>query len=182
MSYGDRGTGTYVLLPLPKACFLRLDLLGEALAEGLFFLLELGVFELARLLLAKLAHLHLSLAVVLVVELLGHGDQIKHVGTDQQRAQLAEVAVVLILNYGRVVSVDCTARRRKKRTLGNTPQVFAPLDNPAVRRGHVLRGTNDREWQRRDKYTGVLGRSLIIGVDGRLVDTDALGRNHFTNL
>ena len=60
-----------MLLPLPEPGLLRLDLLGEALPESLLLLLELGVLELAGLLLARLAHLHLRVAVVLVVELLG---------------------------------------------------------------------------------------------------------------
>ena len=68
------------------------------------------------------------------------------------------------------------------RTLGNTPQVLTTLDHPAVGRGYVLRGTNDGKRHRGDKDAGVLGRSLIIGVDGRLVDTDALRCDHFTNL
>ena len=89
---------TYVLLPLSEPRFLGLDLFRETLAKRLFLLLELGVFELPRLLLAELAHLHLSLAVVLVVQLFGRGNEVKHVGTDQQRTQLAEVAVILILN------------------------------------------------------------------------------------
>ena len=90
---------TYVLLPLPEAGLLGLDLLGEALAERLFLLLELGVLELARLALAELANLHLRLAVVLVVELLCCRDEVEHVRPDQQRAQLAEVTVVLVLDY-----------------------------------------------------------------------------------
>lgn len=88
----------YVLFPLPEARFLRLDLLGEPLAKRLLLLLELGVLELAWLLLPKLAHLHLRLPVVLVVELLRRGDQIEHVRANEERSQLAEVAVVLVLN------------------------------------------------------------------------------------
>lgn len=74
----------YVLFPLPEARFLRLDLLCEPLAESLLLLLELGVLELARFLLSKLPHLHLGLAIVLVMQLLGGGDEIEHVSADQQ--------------------------------------------------------------------------------------------------
>lgn len=100
-----------MLLPLPEAGLLRLDLLREALPELLLFLLELGVVELLDLAFAILARLHLLLAVVLVVRLFGGGDKVQHVGADEERAQLAEIAVVLIL--------DCRAgkvsfmRRRK---------------------------------------------------------------------
>src|SRR4051794_16414439 len=51
------------LFPLPEALLLNLDLLGEALAQRLFLLLELGVVELAGAGLAKLASLHLPRAV-----------------------------------------------------------------------------------------------------------------------
>jgi hypothetical protein len=89
---------TDMLLPLPEAGFLGLDLLGEALSEGFFLFLELGVVRLLDTGLAKLASLHLLQAIVLVVVFLSGVDQIQHVGTDQQRSQLAEVAVVLIFN------------------------------------------------------------------------------------
>ncbi len=59
---------THVLLPLPEARLLRLDLLREPLAERLLLLLELRVLELARLLLPEFARLHLRLPVVLVVQ------------------------------------------------------------------------------------------------------------------
>ena len=87
-----------MLLPLPEPGLLRLDLLGELLPECLFFLLELGVVEFLDLGLAKLASFHLLLPVVLVVELLSGGNEIKHVRADQQRSQLLEIAVVLILD------------------------------------------------------------------------------------
>ena len=89
---------THVLLPLPEPALLRLDLLREPLPERLLLLLELGVLELARLLLAKLARLHLRLPVVLVVELLRGRDEVQHVRADQEGPQLPEVAVVLVLN------------------------------------------------------------------------------------
>lgn len=90
--------GTYMLLPLPEAGFLGLDLLCEALPELLFLLLELRVLELAGLGLARLARLHLSLAVVLIVRFFRSRDEIQHVRADEQRTQLAEVTVVLVLD------------------------------------------------------------------------------------
>ena len=91
-----------MLLPLPEARLLRLDLLREPLPERLLLLLELGVLELARLLLAGLAHLHLRMTVVLVVQLFRRRDEVQHVRADEERAQFAEVTVVLVLNYTRV--------------------------------------------------------------------------------
>lgn len=92
-----------MLLPLAETGFLGLDLLSEALAESLFLLLELGVVELLDLRLAELARLHLLLAVVLVVQLLRRRYEVEHVRADQQRAELAEVAVVFVL--------DCKEKR-----------------------------------------------------------------------
>ena len=91
---------TYVLLPLPEAGLLGLDLLGEALAERLLLLLELGVLELSRLLFAKLANLHLSLTVVLVVEFFGGRDEVQHVCADEKGTEFTEVAVAFVLNCG----------------------------------------------------------------------------------
>jgi len=87
-----------MLLPLPEASFLRFDLLGESPAKLLLFLLELGVVELLHLALAILAGLHLLLAVVFVVALLSSRNEVEHECADEQRTQLAEVAVVLVLH------------------------------------------------------------------------------------
>ena len=87
-----------MLLPLSEPGLLCLDLLRETLAKSLFLFLELGVVELLDLGLAILPGLHLLLTVVLIVELFGSGDQVQHVRPDEQRAELLEVAVILILN------------------------------------------------------------------------------------
>ena len=155
---------TYVLLPLPEARLLGLDLLREPFPERLLLLLELGVLELARLLLAELARLHLRLAVVLVVEVLRRRDEVQHVRADEERAQLAEVAVVLVLD------------------LGHTPEVLTTLDNAAVGRRHVLRRTDDGEGHRVREDARVLGADLVVRLDGRLVDPDTLGLDNLANL
>lgn len=95
---GKGASETYVLFPLPESGLLRLDLLCEPLAQALLFLLELRVVQLLDLGLAELASLHLLLAVVLVVQLLGSVDKIKHVGADQEGTELLEVTVILIFN------------------------------------------------------------------------------------
>lgn len=119
--------GDELLLPLPEALLLDLDLLGEALAESLLLLLELGVVELAWAGLAELAGLHLLCAVCLVVKLLGGVDQIEHVSSDEDRAELLEVAVVLVLD------------------LSNTPGVLTALDDAAIASLNVLLGTDNGE-------------------------------------
>ena len=96
-----------MLLPLPEPGLLGLDLLSELLAQSLLFLLELGVVELLDLGLAELACLHLLLTVVLVVQLLGSADQVKHVCADEERPELLEVAMVLVLDCGTPARSDC---------------------------------------------------------------------------
>ena len=88
----------YVLFPLPESSFLGLDLFRKLLPQLLFLLLELGVVELLGLGFAELAGLHLCLPVVLVVEFLRRRDEVQHMCSDEQRAQLLEVTVVLVLN------------------------------------------------------------------------------------
>ena len=87
-----------MLFPLPETSLLGLDLLGEALAERLFFLLELGVVRLFDTSFSRLASLHLFQAVVLVVLFLSSMNKVEHVGTDKQGTELAEIAVVFVLN------------------------------------------------------------------------------------
>jgi hypothetical protein len=87
-----------MLFPLSETSFLGLDLLCEALPEGLFLLLELRVVGLLDASLAKLASLHLLQAIVLVMRVLSGADEVQHVGANQERSQFTEIAVVLVLN------------------------------------------------------------------------------------
>ena len=104
-----------LLLPLSESLLLDLDLLGESLLRrALFLFLELGVVQLSWSSLAELAGLHLLGAVCLVVRFFGGVDEIQHVGSNQDGAELLEVAVVLVLN------------------LCNTPRVLATLDDAPV--------------------------------------------------
>jgi hypothetical protein len=88
-----------MLFPLPEARFLGLDLLGEALAERLFFLLELRIVRLLDASLARLAGFHMFQTVVIVVLFLGSMNEVEHVGADEQGTELAEIAVGFALNY-----------------------------------------------------------------------------------
>lgn len=153
-----------LLLPLSEALLLDLDLLGEALSESLLLLLELGVVELSGSGLAELASLHLLGAVGLVVQLLSGVDEVEHVSSDQDGAELLEVAVVLVLN------------------LGNTPRVLATLDDAAVASLDVLLGTDDRERHGGHEAASVLSSGLIVLLDRGLVDLDVLGLNDRDNL
>jgi hypothetical protein len=87
-----------MLFPLPETSLLGLDLLGEAFAERLFFLLEFRIVRLLDASLAKLASLHLFQAVVLIVLFLSSVDEVEHVGADEQGTEFAEVAVGFVLN------------------------------------------------------------------------------------
>ena len=119
-----------MLLPLAEPGLLGLDLLREALAQCLLFLLELGVVELLNLALPEFTRLHLLLAVILVMDLLGRRDEIEHERADQQRAQLLEIAVRFVLDFG------------------YTPEVLAALDDAAVGSLDVLGRTDDAEGHR----------------------------------
>jgi hypothetical protein len=153
-----------LLLPLPEALLLDLDLLGEALAERLFLLLELGVIQLPRARLAKLPRLHLAGAVGLVMVLFGGVDQVEHVGSDEDGAQLLEVAVVLVLD------------------LGDSPGVLSALDSAAVVGLDVLLGTNDGEGHGVDEAAGVLHGGSVVVLEWGSVDLDALRINHVAYL
>lgn len=153
-----------LLLPLSEALLLDLDLLGEALSESLLLLLELGVVELSGSGLAKLASLHLLGAVGLIVQLLSGVDEVEHVSSDQDGAELLEVAVVLVLD------------------LGNTPRVLATLDDAAIASLDVLLGTDDGERHGGHEAASVLSSGLIVLLDRGLVDLDVLGLNDRDNL
>ena len=100
------GESTHMLLPLSESRFLRLDLLRELLPELLFLFLELGVVQLLDFGFAKLPCLHLLLTIVLVVKLLTCRDEVQHVCANQKGAKLLEIAMVLILDYARVISLS----------------------------------------------------------------------------
>ena len=145
-----------MLFPLSETGFLGLDLFGETFAELLLFLLELGVVHLLDLWLPKLPRLHLLLSVILVVKLFGRRDQVQHVRPDEERAQLAEIAVVLVLN------------------LGNTPKVLTALDNAPIRGLNILSGADNGERHGIGEHAGMLCSSLVVGLNRGLVNADAL--------
>ena len=71
---------------------------------------------------------------------------------------------------------------RARRTFGNSPKVFTALDSTTIGSLDVLSATNDREGNSIRKDTSVLCARLIVVVNGRLIDTDALHLNNFTDL
>ena len=156
--------GNELLLPLPEALFLDLDLLSKPLAQRLFLLLELGVVELPGAGLAKLARLHLLGTVGLVVQLLGGVDEVKHVSADEDRPELLEIAVVLVLH------------------LSNTPRVLTTLDDAAIVRLDILFRADHSERHGGNQAAGVLGRGLVILLDRRLINLDVLGLDDGTDL
>lgn len=153
-----------LLLPLSESLLLHLDLLGESLPQGLLFLLELGVVQLPGTSLAELPRLHLLCTVGFVVLFLGGMDQIQHVGTDENRTQLLEVTMVLVLNFS------------------NTPGVLATLDNPAIVGLDVLLGTNHGVRHSRHQAASVGGSVFVVFLNRRGVDLDTLGLNNSLDL
>lgn len=110
-----------MLFPLPEPRLLGLDLLGEPPAKLFLFFLELGVVELLDLALTILASFHLLLAVVLIVTLLGSGNEVEHECANEQRAQLAEVAVVLVLHCR-----NASTGQKSEQTWGEGPPSATP--------------------------------------------------------
>lgn len=153
-----------LLLPLAETLLLDLDLFGETLAQGLLFLLELGVVELAWASLAELAGLHLLGTVGLVVRFFRGVNEVEHVGADEDRAELLEITVVLVLH------------------LGNTPSVLTTLDDATVVGLNVLLGTDDGERHSSHETAGVGSGVLVVLLDGWGVNLDALGLDNSADL
>lgn len=172
-----------MLFPLPEASLFRLDLLREALPELLLFLLELGVVELLNLAFAVLTSFHLLLAVVLVVRLFGGGDKVQHVGANKKGAQLAEIAVVLVLDCNtELMSLMKVLGSDEILTFGDTPKVFTSLDNSPIRSLNILGGADDGERNRVQEELSMLSGGLILRIHGRLINMDVLRSNDIANL
>lgn len=67
-------------------------------------------------------------------------------------------------------------------TLGNTPEIFAALDNTTIRCLNILCASNDRERKCISEDTSVFRAGFVVRVNRWLVDTDALDGNNFANL
>jgi hypothetical protein len=143
---------------------LKLDLLGEALAKSLFFLLELGVVELARTSLAEFAGLHLACAVGLVVVLLGCVNKVQHVGANEDGSQFLEIAVLLILH------------------LSDTPAVLTTLDSPPVGSRYVALAADDGKGHSLNEGACVLEPGFIVLLERRGVDLDVLSIDNSADL
>lgn len=151
--------GDELLLPLSESLFLDLDLLGESLPQRFFLFLELGVVQLPRTSLAEFPSLHLLRTVGLVVLFFGGVNEIQHVGTDQDRTELLEIAVILVLDFG------------------NTPGILTTLDNTVVTGLDVLLGSDHGERHGSHQAAGMGGGVFVVLLDGRGVNLDALGFN-----
>ena len=169
-----------MLLPLPKPRLLRFNLLRELLPQRFFLLLEFRVIPVPRLGLAEFARLHLLLAVMLVVEFFGGGDEVEHVRADEEGAELFMVAVVLILDCRKYSVRGDGNERRRERTFGDTPDVLAAFDDAAVRGTNIFCGTDDGERDGVEEHVSVL--CVLFVVQRRRVDADALGIDDFPHL
>ena len=65
--------------------------------------------------------------------------------------------------------------------LCNTPEIFTSLDNSAVESLDILRRANDGEWDGIGQHASVFNGDFVVGLYGRLVDTDTLSRNDIAN-
>ena len=172
---------THMLLPLPEPGFFCFDLFGEALPESLFLLLELGVLELPRFLFTELANFHLSLTVVLIMEVFSGRNEVQHVRPNKQGTEFPEVAMVLVFDCKRD---ELNSKiKESERTFSNTPEVFATLDDAPILGRHVFGGTNNGKRHGILQNTSMLrSSSFIISLDKGLIDTNALSLDNFPNL
>ena len=67
-------------------------------------------------------------------------------------------------------------------TFRYTPEVFTTLHSPAIGSLNIFGTTNDGEWHGFAKHACMFNSSFIVCVNGRLVDTNALGFDDFTDL
>lgn len=156
--------GNKFLLPLSESVLFHLDLLGESLPQGLLFFLKLGVVQFPRTGLAEFSGLHLLRTVGLVVLLFGGVDEVQHVSTDKDRAQLLEVAVVLVLDFS------------------NTPSILTALNNPVVVGLDILLRSDHGVRHGRHQATCVGSGVLIILLNRWGVDLDALSFDDILDL
>ena len=68
------------------------------------------------------------------------------------------------------------------RTFSNSPEVFSTFDSSSIVGSNVLRASDDREWHSGREESSMLSRGLVVGVNGRLVDSDRLRFDDFTEL
>lgn len=149
---------------MPETLLLHLDLLSEALAESLLLFLELGVVKLPWTSLAKLSCLHLLCTVCFVMVLLGRVDEVEHVSPDENSAELLEVAVLLVLDFG------------------DTPGVLTTLDGAAIVSLNILLGANDGKWHSINETASMGHSGSVVVLKRGLVDLDALSFNDTANL
>jgi hypothetical protein len=69
-----------------------------------------------------------------------------------------------------------------KHTLSHTPEVFTSLDNTTIRKLDVLGRADDRVWDGLGKNAGILRCNLILSINRRSVDANALGVDNFADL
>ena len=75
-----------------------------------------------------------------------------------------------------------TLKQRIEHTLSNTPEIFSSLYNAAIWGLNVLRAANDGERHCVCENASVLRARLVFGVNGRLIDADALSNDDLPNL
>lgn len=152
------------LLPLPKPLLLNLNLLRKPLPQLLLLLLKLRIIQLPRPRLSKLACLHLLRPVGFIVRFLRRVDEIQHVRADEDGAELFEVAVVFVFDFG------------------DAPGVLAPFHLPAVWGRDVALAADYAEGHCCDQAAGVLQARFVVFFQGWGVDFYSLGFDYGADL
>lgn len=137
----------YLSLPLTETGLFLLDLLGKGQTQTFLLLLVLRVLVLLLLCLAKLAGLHLDLAVVFVVQVFGGVDQVVHMRANQEVAELLKVTVVFIFD------------------LGTAPGVLTALDAALVSCDNIFGRANHGEGHRTHNVTVARGHALVLALN-----------------
>jgi len=70
----------------------------------------------------------------------------------------------------------------RTRTFSNSPEVLPSLHGPSISSLDVQSRSDDGERHGSSESPGVLRGSLIVVLDGRLVDSDSLGGDDFSDL
>jgi len=69
-----------------------------------------------------------------------------------------------------------------RHTLCNSPKVLPSLDDTTVGGSDIFGGPNDGEWHGVKEHSSIFSSGLVIGIDGGLVNADALSGDHLANL
>jgi len=69
-----------------------------------------------------------------------------------------------------------------RHTFCDSPKVLPSLDNTTISGSNIFSGSDNGERHGVEKHSGVFSSGFVIGIDGGLVNPDALSSDHLANL